>query len=126
MGAGTNHFFTELNRERPPVDDIDFAVFSINPQVHAFDNLSLIETLPLQADNISSARHFCNDKPIVVSPVTLKMRFNPNATGAPPPVPEGELPSQVDARQMSLFGACWTLGSLKYNLESQLEESHLL
>lgn len=121
IGAGTNHFFTELNRERPPTDAIDFAVYSVNPQVHAFDNLSLVETLAVQAENVKTARQFCGDKPIVVSPITLKMRSNPNATGDPPPVPDGELPPQVDERQMSLFGACWTLGSLKYNVESQVE-----
>ena len=121
IGSGTNHFFTELNRERPPTDVIDFAVYSTNPQVHAFNNLSLVETLALQAENVKSARQFCDDKPIVVSPITLKMRLNPNATGAPPPVPDGELPPQVDVRQMSLLGACWTLGSLKYNIENQVE-----
>ena len=33
-------------------------------------------------------------------------------------VEPGHLPSQVDPRQMSLFGAGWTLGSLKYVCES--------
>lgn len=120
IGAGTNAFFTELNRQRPPVEQIDFAIYSTNPQVHAFDNLSLVETLAIHADNIDSARQFCGGKPIIVSPITFKMRFNPNATGEAPPVLEGELPPEVDARQMSLFGACWTLGSLKYHLESQI------
>ena len=31
----------------------------------------------------------------------------------------GQLPSQVDVRQMSLFGAGWTVGSLKYLCESE-------
>lgn len=31
---------------------------------------------------------------------------------------EGELPSQVDVRQMSLFGAGWTLGSFKHLAEN--------
>ncbi len=30
----------------------------------------------------------------------------------------GELPPQVDVRQMSLFGACWTAGSFKYLAEA--------
>ena len=46
------------------------------------------------------------------------MRHTPYASAAPPPVPAGELPPQVDVRQMSLFGAGWTLGSLKYLAES--------
>jgi hypothetical protein len=51
----------------------------------------------------------------IVGPVTLKPRFNPNAT-ADEAEPEGALPSSVDERQMSLFGAGWTLGSLKHLL----------
>ena len=37
------------------------------------------------------------------------------------PNPSAEaLPSSVDPRQMSLFGAAWTLGSVKYLAESQV------
>ncbi len=58
------------------------------------------------------------DLPVSVTPVTLKMRWNPNATGPEPQLNPSELPSQVDPRQMSLFGAGWTLGSIKYLTES--------
>ncbi|GIX07331.1 MAG: hypothetical protein KatS3mg115_1734 [Candidatus Poribacteria bacterium] len=113
VGGGTNAYFTELNRNRPQeLDSYDFACYSINPQVHAFDNASLVETLPMQAETIRSARTFLDDLPVVITPITLRPRFNPNATGPEPEPEEGELPSQVDARQMSLLGAGWTLGSL--------------
>lgn len=118
IGAGTDYFFTELNRERPPVEALDFVSYSINPQVHAFDNDSLVEALKPQAVTVSSTRSFVGTLPIAVSPVTLKMRNNPNATGPSPKVPAGQLPPQVDTRQMSLLGAGWTLGSLKYLCES--------
>jgi D-apionolactonase len=88
--------------------------YSINPQVHAFDNQSLVETLATQADTVTSTRAFAGTLPIYVSPVTLQPRFNPNATGPEPEPAPGELPSSVDPRQMSLFGAGWTLGSVKY------------
>jgi hypothetical protein len=121
FGAGTNVFFTELNRTRTPVEDLDLVCYSLNPQVHAFDNLSLVETLAAQATTVGSARHFIGDLPLAVGPVTLKMRFNPNATG-PEPAPEpGQLPPQVDERQMSLFGAGWTAGSLKYLAQSDVQ-----
>src|SRR5262249_316655 len=59
--------------------------------------------------------------PLAVTPVTLKPRWNPYATGtAPEPIPS-ELPPTVDVRQMSLFGAGWTLGSIKYLAESGVE-----
>ncbi len=118
IGAGTNAFFAELNRSRPPVQALDLVCYSINPQVHAFDNLSLVETLAAQAPTVESVRQFCSDRLLAVTPVTLKMRFNPNATGPEPEPEPGQLPAQVDERQMSLFGAGWTAGSLKYLAES--------
>jgi len=119
VGSGTNVFFADLNRSIPPVKVMDFISYSINPQVHAFDNLSLVETLSAQAETVKSARYFSNNKPISVSPITLKMRFNPNATAPEANLESDQLPSQVDVRQMSLFGAAWTLGSLKYLSESE-------
>ena len=121
VGAGTDVFFTELNRERPPVADLDLVCYSLNPQVHAFDNLSLMETLPAQAVTVASARGFVGDKPLAVTPVTLQMRFNPNATAPEAAPAPGQLPPQVDVRQMSLFGAGWTLGSLKYLAGSDVQ-----
>ena len=118
FGAGTNAYFAELNRERPDLDGLDFVSYSLNPQVHAFDNASLVENLQGQADTVRSARAFCGDVPIVVSPITLRPRFNPNATGNNAPPDPNELPFEVDTRQMSLLGAGWTLGSLKALCES--------
>jgi hypothetical protein len=114
IGGGTNAYFAQLNRQRPPIDVLDLVCYSINPQVHAFDNASLAETLETQALIVQSARRFAGDKPLAVTPVTLKPRFNPSATGPEPAPAPGSLPAQVDVRQMSLFGAGWTAGSLKY------------
>lgn len=118
IGAGTNAFFTELNRGQPTVSALDLVCYSINPQAHAFDNASLVETLEAQASTVESARQFVGGLPIAVTPVTLKARFNSDATGPEPELPPGELPAPVDVRQMSLFGAGWTVGSLKYLSES--------
>ena len=86
--------------------------------MHAFANADLVETLAAQAATVTSARAFSAGRPVAVSPVTFFMRFNPNATGAQAAPPPGTLPARVDMRQMSLFGAGWTLGSLKYLAES--------
>jgi hypothetical protein len=53
-------------------------------------------------------------KPVFVSPVTLRQRFNVVATTPELPPKPGELPSQVDVRQNSVFAAQWLLGSIKY------------
>lgn len=118
IGGGTDAFFAELNRNRPPVEDLDFVSFSVNPQVHAFANKDLVETLAAQAAVVQSAKLFSHGLPVAISPVTFFSRWNPNATGPEPPTSPGELPARVDPRQMSLFGAGWTLGSLKYLAES--------
>jgi hypothetical protein len=67
---------------------------------------------------VKSARRLAEGLPVMVSQATLKMRFNAYATGPQPPTPPGELPPQVDVRQMSLLGAGWTAGSIKYMAES--------
>jgi hypothetical protein len=116
VGSGSDANFCELNREQAlglcAVAEADFIFWAINPQVHATDFWSMAETLEAQADTVKSARTFVGHKPLVVSPITLKQRFNPVATGPEPAVPPGELPRQVDPRQRTLFGAAWTLGSL--------------
>ncbi len=106
--GGTNAYFAELNRNRPTARFP--AAFSINPQVHAFDDLSLIENLEAQPETIYSARQFCLPA-LYVSPVTLRPRSNPNAT-TPAVESSDRLPSSVDPRQRTLFGAAWTVGSL--------------
>jgi hypothetical protein len=112
FGGGTNSYFTELNRERPAPGPLDLVAYSINPQVHAFDDASLMETLACQATTVESARAFVGNLPIAISPLTLRPRFNPNATGPEAGVAADGLPFEVDPRQMSLFGAAWTIGSL--------------
>jgi hypothetical protein len=106
--AGTNAYFAELNRSRPPKGFP--AAYSINPQVHAFDDRSLMENLEAQSATVESARQFCEDG-VVLSPITLRPRFNPNATSKTVE-PEGQLPSAVDRRQRTMVGACWMAGSL--------------
>jgi len=114
FAAGSNADYIFLARSTPPLDQTDALTFAIHPQEHAFDNASLAETLACQAVVVASARRLGHGLPVLVSPVTLKRRFNPHATAPEPPTPPGQLPPAVDARQMSLFGAGWTVGSLKY------------
>ncbi len=115
VGAGTDHFFTQINAMPPPVDALDVIAYSINPQAHAIDNRSLVENLEAQAATVESARQMVGERALIVSSVTLKPRFSPGAAN-----PDA-LPPQVDVRQLSLFGAGWTVGSLKYLLGSHIQ-----
>lgn len=110
--AGTNADLIFLQRSVLPLQQIDLATFAIVPQVHAFDNTSIVETLEAQSQAVETARYRTGGLPVMISPITLKKRFNPYATGKVTTLNPGELPPQVDARQMSLFGAGWTLGSI--------------
>jgi D-apionolactonase len=91
---------------------MDIVSYTLNPQVHAFDNASMTETLAAQPETVRSARAIVGDRPLVVGPITLRLRFNPNATGPEPKPAPGELPSSVDYRQPSLFAAGWLAGSI--------------
>jgi D-apionolactonase len=117
--AGTNTDFVFLKRTPVPIAMIERICIALNPQVHAFDDLSLLETLEAQPMVVASARRMGAGLPVVVSPVTLKPRFNAYAAGAQPAAPPGVLPAQVDPRQRSLFGAGWTLGSLRGMLSGE-------
>jgi hypothetical protein len=114
IGGGARSYFTELNRAMSflPGNDLDVVTYPLNPQVHASDNLSMIETLIAQGETVRSARALVPGTPLVVGPVTLAPPFNPNATGPEPETPEEQLPAPVDHRQLSLLGAGWTIGSI--------------
>jgi len=105
--AGTNAYFAELNRNRPTVHDSMRGCYSINPQVHAFDNLSLCETLEAQRETVDSAFAIFGC-PVVISPITLRPRFNPNATSKS----GTQSTPETDARQPTGFAAAWTTGVL--------------
>jgi D-apionolactonase len=102
VGGGTDMYFCELNRTRPDPTAMEFIAYSIMPQEHATDELSLVETLSAQAETVRSAQRFAGGRPIVVSPVTLLPRW---------PVPA------ADPRQASQFIGAWTAGSIKYLAE---------
>lgn len=112
--VGTTANFTELNRGRPDATRAGGVCYSIQPQEHAFDNASLVECCTATLSTLQTAGQLYPGRPLAVTPVTLRKRVNPYATGPAPPLPPGELPPTVDPRQMSLFGAAWTLGTLKY------------
>jgi hypothetical protein len=112
FGGGTDLNFAELNRSRPDVAAMDAIAFPINPQVHSADEDSMVETAEGVRAVIRTARSFAAGRPVVVSPITLRPRFNPDE----PDAQDGQaatLPGNADPRQMSLFGACWALVTMK-------------
>jgi hypothetical protein len=118
LGGGTNLYFTELNREPQDTAAIDVMAFSLNPQVHATDHATLVQNLAAQGVVAANARRLAGGAAIHVGPVTLRPRFNPNATDIGRDVSGTALPGNVDVRQPSQFCAAWTAISLKYLAEA--------
>jgi hypothetical protein len=66
--GGMFSFFTELNRKRPPLQDIDAVGFATSALVHAADDLSVMETLQALPAIAASARAIAGERPFVVGP----------------------------------------------------------
>ena len=103
LGTGSNGNFVELNRAQPLAAEVDFLCYPISPQIHRTDDDTLIESLEAHKWSVESAKRIAPGRPVFVTPVSLKPRSRENA---------------VDPRQRTLFGAAWTLGSLKHLAEA--------
>jgi len=109
FGGGSDCHFAELNRRRPLPRLLDRLTFALSPQVHAFDDATLVEnlrSLPRIADTL---RSFAEGTPLGISPVTLRPREDPSPSSWRE---RGERPFTDDPRQETGFAAAWTLGLL--------------
>ena len=114
--AGTVANFLELNRACLPWEQLDGICFSAHPQEHASDNASLVENLEGLASAVESARRRpgasgrgrADHAPKARESLRDRAGRRPGARGAS---------RGVDPRQMSLFGAAWTLGAIKHLAE---------
>jgi hypothetical protein len=104
---GSADGFVGLNRNRAIANLGDGVWFPISPQVHASDHDSLVENLAAQGCVVQQARQLANGRRVAVSRVTLKRQHSLDTT--------------PDPRQTSLFGAAWTVGSLKYIAENNAD-----
>jgi D-apionolactonase len=116
--GGTDLYFTELNRNQSAVDFVDRVNFSINPQVHSFDDRTLIQNTATQKTIAKNAHRIANRKKVSIGPITLRPRYNPNATEPDKDVSNTPLPSSVDARQRNWFAEGWTAMSIRSISES--------
>jgi hypothetical protein len=107
FGGGTDGSFVEFNRQRPSDDGLDFFAFALNPQVHAFDDATLVENLASLRWIADTARHFAAGIPLAISPVTLRARVDSRPAASRE---AGERPFTDDPRQSTAFAAAWTLG----------------
>lgn len=109
VAAGATPFFVEFNRKRPSADLAALPCFPFTPQVHLRDPRTMIENIADVLEMTESARAITPQQ-VVISPITLRP-WHKVPAGADL-VASGELPGDVDPRQMSLFAAAWTLGHI--------------
>jgi hypothetical protein len=109
--GGTDGWFAELNRNRPSPGDMDGVAWSITPQVHADDDLSIVETIEPQGDQVRTAHSFAPGLDLVVGPITLRPRYQPHAADAWSQSLDPR-PEAADPRQGALLAAAWTAASL--------------
>ncbi|MFD0462896.1 hypothetical protein ACFQY9_14615 [Microvirga aerilata] len=117
IGGGTGAFFTELNRGTLP-SRIDYATWTTNPTVHASDDDTLGESIEPLADILATAHAKAPGLDLVVGPLTLGMRFNPNATS--PEARRAEAPP--DPRQHTVLAASWLLGTIAGFIDAAVKD----
>jgi hypothetical protein len=115
--TGTDAYYAQLNRGLRTELGGDLT-FSIHPQVHATDEQSLIETLEIQRDVVLDLRAKQPGCHVSLGAVTLGSRRNFSA----PPGVAVDTPAP-DSRQSSLFGAVWSLASVRYLSEADVDEA---
>jgi hypothetical protein len=93
--GGTASHFVALNNGPFELNSLDGIAYAMEPQVHASDEASIMESLEAQGDTVASARAIADGKPVSVGPIALRNR----ALGP-------------DPRQASSFCAAWTLGTI--------------
>lgn len=109
FAAGHRPFFNTINGQRPAKESTALPCFPAAPLVHLRDHGTLVENLGALPALLESARQF-SPQAAVLTPITLRPVYSlPGGTAA---APGGGPSAEVDARQMSLLGAGWTLGSL--------------
>ncbi|MBO0904734.1 hypothetical protein [Jiella sonneratiae] len=122
IGGGMFSFFTELNRKRPPLDDLDLVGFTTAAIVHAGDDRTVFESLEALPYVARSARAIAGDRPVVAGPSAIGMRLNPY--GAAPMENPGNIRQAMnrnDPRQRGLIGVAFTLGYYAVMAEEGLE-----
>jgi hypothetical protein len=104
-------YFTELNRKRPPVDELDLVTFTTSSLVHAGDDRSTTESLEVLPYVAKSVAAMTGGKPWNVGPSALGMRSIP--MGSARRITRANIRQAmngVDPRQRGLLGAAWYLG----------------
>lgn len=113
IGGGMFSFFTELNRKRPPLINLDLVTFTTGAIFHAGDDRSMMETLECLPHIARTVPEITGSLPWSVGPSAIGMRDNPyGASALANPENIRQAVNYNDPRQRGIMGAAWTLGYL--------------
>lgn len=104
IAGGSRANFAELNRAADvlPLNLLDEIVFAANPQVHAFDDASILQTPDGLADAVRTAVDLAQGRPVLVGPLTLAPMFNAVAAH-----PGRHIDLPPDDRQHGVLASKW-------------------
>lgn len=111
-GVGSDKDFAQVNASRHLSKSQLHPVYGICPQVHAFDNLTLVENLSCQSKGVECLQEWWSQTPMVAS---IHLHRYPGARAL---YDKDAAAKEWDSRHPSLFAAAWTLGSMAKLIES--------
>jgi hypothetical protein len=112
IGGGTFAFFTELNRNWPPIGFIDYIAHMVCSVVHAADDRALMENLESLQHVARTVRAFAGERPYRLIASSIGLEVNPYGASTPNPDNQRITMVRMDPRHRGLFGAAWTLGAI--------------
>jgi hypothetical protein len=112
IGGGSFGFFTELNRNRPPVGLMDFIGHMVSSVVHAADDRAMMENLESFGHIARTVRAFAGRLPYRLISSSIGLDTSPYGEPAANPGNGRGTMVRMDPRHRALFGAAWTLGSI--------------
>ena len=112
IGGGTFGFFTELNRNWPPIGLIDYITHAVCSVVHASDDRAMMENLESFQHIIRTVKAFAGNTPHRLIASGLGLDINPGSDPAPNLGNVRGTMVRMDPRHRGLFGAAWTLASI--------------
>jgi hypothetical protein len=112
IGGGSFGFFTELNRNWPPIGLIDYVTHVVCSTVHASDDRAMMENLDSFQHVTRTIRAFAGNLPYRLIASGLGLDIGPYGPPSPNPDNARRTMVRMDPRHRGLFGAAWTLAAI--------------
>jgi D-apionolactonase len=116
VGGGSRFDYGELAGSPVPIRSLDVVAFSLTPQIHATDPVTIIENLATLPILMRSAAELAAGRPLDLS-CSFRPRFDAYASP-----PQRRLdPSRFDDRLAGDLGAVWLIGTLSGVMTARTE-----